>query len=153
MASTHTSRLSGLILIAFGATILIANIAGVSWGQFWPAFMILGGVWFIALFLRDRKNYGVLMPASIFLTIGCLFLYHSLAGWHDSYMTWPVYIAAPGIGFFAMYYFGKREDGLLVPAFILTGIATLFILLNTDNGQFWPAIIIIVGLALILKRR
>ncbi len=153
MPPTHNTRFPGIILIVFGICVLVANILDLSWEHFWPIFMIVGGLWFLVLFLRDRRNFGLLMPASIFLTIGSLFLFHSSFGWNSSNITWPIYIAAPGIGFFAMYYFGKKDVGFLFPAFMLTGLALLFFLINLNKGEYWPVILILIGLVLIYSKR
>jgi hypothetical protein len=52
-----------------------------------------------------------------------------------------------------MYYFGKKETGLLIPGSILTALGAIFLLLTTDYSYLWPATIIVVGIILILKSR
>lgn len=153
MATSKESRTGGIILIILGITFLILNATEFRWRHLWPLVFLLGGIGFIALFLRDRKNFGVLMPASIFIVIGAIFAVCSWYGWEQMNTLWPLFIAAPGIGFFAMYFFGQHEAGLLVPAFILTGIAGIFILMTYDKGEYWPIILILIGIAMILRRR
>ncbi len=153
MTTTKESRTAGLILIILGIAFLIANATDLGWRHFWPLILILGGIGFIALFLRDRKNYGVLMPASVLIVIGGILTAGVWLGWDQMNTLWPLFIAAPGIGFFAMYAFGPHKGGLLVPAFILTGIAGVFLLIEYDKEEFWPVLLILIGLALIFRRK
>jgi hypothetical protein len=152
MATTKEPRTAGLILIILGITFLIVNATDLGWRYFWPLILIIGGIGFIALFLRDRKNYGVLMPASILIVVGGILTAGVWLGWHNMDTLWPLFIAAPGIGFFAMYAFGPHEPGILVPAFILTGIAGVFLLIECDKEEFWPVLLILIGLAMIFRR-
>ncbi len=153
MATRKESRTIGYVLISIGIILLFVNIAGIGWHHLWPIVFILGGLGFIALYLQDKKNYGVLMPASIFIVMGILFAVCAWQGWENMGLLWPLFIAAPGIGFFAMYIFGPHEAGLLIPAFILTGIAAVFLLAGYDRGEWWPVILILVGLGMILRRK
>lgn len=152
MATSKESRTTGLVLIIVGIAFLILNTANIAWQKFWPLILIAGGIGFIALFLHDRKNYGVLMPASILIVVGGILTVGTWFGWENMNTLWPLFIAAPGLGFFAMYAFGPHEDGLLFPASILTGIAGVFVLIEYGKGEYWPALLILVGLILILRR-
>ena len=153
MASTKESRTAGLVLIIIGIAFLVLNATNVGWQHFWPLLLIIGGIGFIVIFLRDRKNYGVLMPASILIVIGGILFAGAWFGWEFMTVLWPLFIAAPGIGFFAMYMFGPHEDGLLVPAFILTGIAAVFLLIEYDKGEYWPVLLILIGLVFIIRQK
>ena len=153
MAPSKQSRTGGIILIILGISILAAQLADIRWWNFWPVIMIMGGAAFIGMFLRDKKLYGVLMPASVLIVIGCILSAGSWTGWRIMDTIWPLFIAAPGIGFFAMYFFGPHDRGLLVPACILTGLAAVFLLGTTDMGEFWPLILVLIGLLMIFGRR
>ena len=52
-----------------------------------------------------------------------------------------------------MYFFGEREKGMLVPAFILSGIATLFMISRSGFWRYWPVALIILGLVMIFRNR
>jgi len=143
----------GIGLIILGLIFLSENFGYVEFdfGQIWPVFVILGGVGFWLGFLQDRKNYGLIMPATILTVYGLLFLYCSYDGWYNMQYLWPWFMIGPGIGFFFMYSFGEKDRGLLVPAGILSGIGLLFLFRHTGLLRYWPVILIIVGLVLILK--
>jgi hypothetical protein len=66
---------------------------------------------------------------------------------------WPFYLIGPGIGFFLMYFFGRKETGLLVPGTILILLGAIFLLRATEYENLWPLLIIIAGIILIFKNR
>lgn len=148
--------LFGVTLIVLGLLFLAINFSSYGWEQFWPVVILAGGLAFLAAYLTDRRNYGFLMPATILLVYGTLFLGCSLTNWDYMEEWWPTFIAGPGLGLLAMYFGGKREIGLLVPASILIGIASIFFFvfgpLQTYE-RYWPILLILAGLALLLRRR
>ncbi len=150
MQSTR-SPLPGILLIVLGVLFLIANIADVHLGSFWPVFVFGLGVSFIVMFLRDRKNYGVLMPGTILTVVGLLLLACTLYGWDQMERLWPFFVMAPGLGFIMMYLFGKRERGLLIPAGILTGLGLIFLLNVNESEYLWPGVLILVGILFLIK--
>ena len=70
---------------------------------------------------------------------------------------WPN-IMAPAVGLFLLYIAGNREPGLLIPIFILTGIAVIFFSIGTIRvfGRYFKYIaggaLIIAGISTILKK-
>jgi hypothetical protein len=69
---------------------------------------------------------------------------------------WPTFILGPGVGLLMMYLFGKRESGLLIPAFILIGLSAIFFVAFGPfryYSRYWPVLLILVGLFLLLKRQ
>lgn len=63
---------------------------------------------------------------------------------------WPVFILAPAAGFLAMYFGGTKEQGLLVPAGILSIIGIIFLFVSSGFGDYWPVFLIIAGIVLIV---
>ena len=64
---------------------------------------------------------------------------------------WPVFIIGPGIGFFLMYLLGPKEKGMLIPASILTGLGILFMLSKSGIMRYWPILLIVLGIVLIVR--
>jgi hypothetical protein len=149
MAKQNNSLVWGSFLVLTGAVLLVANLSTFDVGDYWPVFIVLGGLAFGVGYLLDRRNYGLLMPASILLVIGLLFLYCSLFEWDAMENLWPVFILAPAVGFIAMYFGGEREKGLLIPAGILSVIGLLFLFMSSGLGDFWPLFLIAAGVLLI----
>ncbi len=153
MAIPQRTRLHGIALVILGALFLIFNLSNLSLRDLWPVIFIALGLYFVVLFAIDRKDYGVLMPASIFLVMGAMFQYCQIEGWWMMRVLWPLFLVGPGLGFFLLYYFGKRESGLLIPGYILTGLGVLFILIESEGWYLWPILLIVAGAIMLLRRR
>ncbi len=146
----------GSVLIVLGLMFLAVNFSDYGWEEFWPLFMIAGGLAFLSAYLADRRNYGFLMPATILTVYGTLFLLRSLTDWDYMEEWWPTFVLGPGLGLLAMYFGGKRESGLLVPAAILLGLASIFFIVFGPlqaYERYWPVLLILAGVALLLRRR
>ena len=128
MQKETRSLIWGVILVIIGFVFLGSNLDWFyfDWGDLWPSVMILGGLFFWVGWLSNRKEFGLLMPGSILLVYGVMFQYSALSGWYHMDELWPGFLLGPGIGFVFMYLLGNREKGLLVPAFILIGLAGIF---------------------------
>jgi hypothetical protein len=149
----NKSVITGIALITIGAIFLLPNFTELTLRDLWPILMLGPGVLFFIGFSADRRNYGLLMPGSILTTYGLLFLFNSIVGWQMMEVLWPTFMLGPALGFLLMYFLGKKEMGLLVPG-IVFGILTLtFFLHNTGFASFWPVLIIIAGIILIIKSR
>jgi len=143
----------GVSLVILGILFLSENFGFMTFDfkDIWPLFIIFAGIGFGIGYLQDRKNYGMLMPASILILYGLLFFYCTIEGWYIMSALWPVFILGPGIGFFMMYLLGEREKGLLIPASILTGIGVLFLISHSGFWRYWPLALIIVGIVMIVR--
>ena len=73
---------------------------------------------------KTPDQAGLLVPGGMFLVLGCLYCFETATGWTYSGVTY-VYIWAPALGLFELWYFGGRKLGVLIPAFILTAVGAL----------------------------
>jgi hypothetical protein len=101
---------------------------------------------------REKKQRGELIPGTILIILGLLFLLPKLGINFGN--LWPMFILAPGISFFVFYLFSNDRQkirGVLIPAVITTSIAVLFFVLNFTSWEFleklWPFFPIFVALA------
>jgi hypothetical protein len=143
----------GLVLICLGIIFLADNLDFIKldFSSIWPALVVLIGLAFGLSFLYNRKNYGLLMPATILIIIGLLFWYCSITGWYHMNILWPMFLIGPGLGFYFMYLLGEKEKALLIPAGILVGLGLLFMLRFSRILRYWPLILIIIGIYLLYK--
>ncbi len=153
MSPSRKSVVPGILLIVLGIIFLLPNVTPIRMHELWPFFILGLGIYFFILFFTDRSNFGLLMPASVLTVMGLLFLYCAAAGWQAMNMLWPLFIIGPGIGFFLMYALGKKERGLLIPAFILTGLGCIFLMGTAGAEDYWPIILILIGALLLFPRR
>ncbi len=145
----------GIILIVIGFLFLGNNLGWFyfEWSELWPLLMVGGGVLFWLNWLINRKEVGLLMPGTILISYGLLFLYCSLYGWDWMQELWPVFLLGPGLGFLFMYFFGPSEKGLLVPAIILILLSFFFWSGLPFFRLFWPLLLIGIGIYLLLRSR
>lgn len=149
------SLITGIILIALGIILLGDNLGlfYISMDTFWPWFMIAGGVMFLAGWMNNREKFGLLMPATILLVYGFLFLYTSYDRWWQMEDLWPFFLIGPGLGFLLMYQFGSKDKGLLVPTSILLGLGIIFLIGQGTGRYFWPLLLILLGILILFRSR
>ncbi|MEJ2635913.1 MAG: DUF5668 domain-containing protein [Calditrichia bacterium] len=155
MKSEYRSLVWGIFLILIGFLFLGNNLHWfeVDWENLWPLIMVFGGLLFWIGWLVNRKEYGLLMPGTILVAYGLLFLYCASYGWYWMEDLWPVFLLGPGLGFLFMYWGGQRERGLLIPALILIVLSVLFWSGHDAFRFFWPILLILVGIYLLISHR
>ena len=153
MASTKRPLLPGIILIVLGIVFLLPNVTDLRTRELWPIFVLGTGIVFFIAFLNDRSRYGLLMPASILTVIGLMFLYCVFEGWYMMQNIWPFFIIAPGLGFLLMYFFSKKEQGLLIPGGILSALGLFSLVGTTEYDYLWPILLIAAGIALLFDAK
>ena len=146
----NKSLITGVMLIVIGSVFLLPSFTDLTLRDLWPVLMLAPGILFFLGFIADRKSYGLLMPGAILTIYGLAFFYCTITGWSAVNILWPFYLIGPGIGFFLMYYFGKKETALLVPGTILTLLGLIFLLRSTDYDYLWPVAIILAGVLIIV---
>ena len=146
----NKSLIMGIMLIIIGSVLLLPSFTDLTLGDLWPVLMLAPGILFFLGFVADRKSYGLLMPGAILTTYGLVFFYCTISGWSAMHELWAFYLVGPGIGFFLMYYFGKKETALLIPGTVLTLLGLIFILRSTDYDYLWPVAIILAGVLIIM---
>ena len=144
---------AGVLLIVLGLFFLAVNFLDVEFAAVWPVTLLVPALAFFLLAARDRRQRGLLMPATVLLVLAVLFFACQAFGWEILARLWPLFMIAPGLGFFLLYLAGGREQALLVPAFVLTGLGGVFLLVNYGWGSLWPAVLILAGVLLLLRRR
>ncbi len=143
----------GLIFILFGTFFLLKDQIS----NYFSLFLLLLGIFFVVIYLIT-KTYGFLIPGSIFLGIGVgLFLEDK----NPAY-----FLISFGLGFILIYILGfiykKSPPWPLIPGAIFLGMGIYKILIYRGiipKGFFevvlpyWPVVLIIIGIYLILKKK
>jgi len=153
MTPINKSLIPGIMLIVLGIIFLLPNFTPLQGQDLWPILILGPGILFYIMFIQDRANYGLLMPATVLTFSGFLFFYCIINGWHLMRTLWPVLMIAPGIAFLLMYAFGKKENALLVPGIILTALGGVFLIGATDYDYLWPVALIVLGIVLLFGAR
>jgi hypothetical protein len=147
----NRNKALGVILIFLGGFFLLENLNIIEFNflQIWPAIVILGGIGFWLGYLANRKQTALIMPGTILILYGALFMYCNIFGWIFMERLWPVFLLGPGIGFFILYFLGKRERSLILPGTLLTVLGLLFIFRYLPYLKYWPTLLIIGGVIII----
>ena len=95
----------GVIAFVVGIFYILRNFELIPYfyaDEYWPIFLIAMGIGFVALFLINLKDWGILIPACLFLFFGIGFLFHTLDysywGWIEFLNHyWPVVFILIGI--------------------------------------------------------
>jgi hypothetical protein len=145
--------LIGLALVILGILFLIDNFGFVNFdfSRLWPVIVIFVGAGFWIGFYKNREEFGLIIPGTIFLLFGLLFLYCTVFNQWDiiGRGLWPLFILGPGLGFILIYLLAKRDAGFLIPGLILSGLAFLFLLIFNNIFSYWPLFLIATGVYLV----
>jgi len=173
MISDNTTRgrggsIIGLILIGLGIVFALGQIFQVNFWQFtWPFFIIVPGLMFFVMMVAAGRPGGPLaIPGSIVTTVGLILLFDSLTGmWHNWAYVWSlIFPASIGVGMMiagrwsnspAMRANGRRVFTIGIIIFLLFG-AFFELVLNIGHNPIvpylWPALMILLGAWLLLRR-
>lgn len=152
MAAQQRSFLPAFLLIALGLILLLPRIFPLRIHDLWTVIILVAGLAFFAGFLADRSRAAYLIPAGVLTTIGGVFLYCSLEGWWNMRTLWPIFIAAPGVGFLLHYLFHPRDQGALDTALILLGTAVALLAFFSEGGLVLPLILVAMGVIFLFLR-
>ncbi len=153
MTDTIRRTVMGSLLILLGLAFLLRNI-GILHFEFqglWPWLLIIPGIIFWGIFLFDRNHYRLILPGTILLTYGLLFLVVNTFQVGEMHYLWPIFVLGPGLGFLLMYFLGQRERAHLRTGSLLTLLAFAFFVLEANPDLFWPVLLIGVGLLMVVR--
>ncbi len=163
------SLIVGVILIVAGVIFLLSRIVGMNgWGAFWPFIIIVvGAAFFVGMAIGGRSAGVLAIPGSIIVMVGLILLLQNwLSIWETWAYAWTLIVCAVGLG---IAFYGMWSDqpdlrnsgwslarlGLIL--FVVFGVLFEFIFSFGSGVQrlkspFWPALLIIVGLGLLVYR-
>jgi hypothetical protein len=157
--------LAGIFFILLGAGLLMQrlNILQHRWSTIlWICFCAVGMVAVVQAFIE--RSRGKAFWGSLLFFVGIAVLVHRFA--FVEYEPWdvPATISlAIGLSFLMLYLFDPRRIGVLIPVLLFGGYGVLYYLWWWDIinwfdmkhyiRMYWPALIILWGVSLILHRR
>lgn len=144
----------GIAMIIIGLFFMIEQFTEMSFISYlWPLIIILVGLAFFLMWFKEKKNWGLLIPATIVSVYGIYFCIMVLVSWRYVGETSFIYPFAVALAFFVAHYIGKANRGMLVPAWILLGVGFIVLISTTGGGIWWPLIIIGVGFWMIYQNK
>jgi hypothetical protein len=154
----------GVVLIIVGILALLGSM-GFQWvnmEQLWPGLVILIGLGSLVNgIIHDPRDTDAVWFGLTAVGCGAVFAYVTLGGdWADMRWLWPAFPAVAGLAWLVAWLLDMRQVPNLVLA-ILAGGAGVVGWMITRGGMeaaslravmnYWPAILIVIGLALIAQ--
>lgn len=139
----------GIILIIAGIFFLLANIFP---RQVGPSFPLLVGLAFLTAYFLGQRNVGFLIPGGIIAGTGLGVLLAQLIPDRES---GGIIVLCLGLGFIAIWLFERGHQWALIPGGILVVIGAFVAsseLAQLNLGRWWPAVLILVGLGVLVRR-
>jgi len=142
----------GLTAIFLGIIFLLENLKIFQFNfiNIWPEVVVLVGIGFAVGYFLNRKSLHLIMPATVLIIYGILFSYCNISSWGNMAQLWPILLLAPGFGFFLLYVVAVKEASSLWAGSILFALGLLFLLRHVAYLRYWPALLIIGGVVLVL---
>lgn len=153
----------GILLVIVGLIMLLDHLGVFSINfslVFWPLMMLLGVV--ITSKGFTSLNRGKIFWGSVLFLYSLFFLIRSIDYFYvHGQLIFPASFMIFGIAFLMMYLGNMKDWPLIIPAAILMGMGAVFFL--TEYGylyrrevweaiaDYWPVLLIIVGLIMILR--
>ena len=100
---------------------------------------------FFFSFIKEKRFFGFIIPATILIIISILFLYCNIKGWGNMQYLWPFFIVAPGVGLLLTHYFGIKNHALLISGTITVCVGITFLGLTNFDLLFIGVIFICLG--------
>lgn len=155
----------GILLVVVGIIMLLdhLNVFDMKYSLiFWPLMMLVGIVLVSRGFTGIHRGK-IFWGSALFLY--SLFFFIRSIDYFDIHgrLIFPASFLIFGIAFFMMYLGNVKDWPLIIPAAILGGIGTIFIL--TEYGyiyrwdvweaiaDYWPVLLIVIGILLIFRRK
>jgi len=144
----------GVILALVGVLFLLNNFYRfLDAERTWPLFLLIPVIPLVIHWAeKGREAAGVVIPITILVFYCGYFLWLTHTSWAGAGTTWPNYLVGPGLGFLLLYFI-ERKGGLLVPAFILLGLAAAFYSAMYGISLPLGAFLLVAGAILVLGSR
>jgi hypothetical protein len=161
MSQRRSSLVPGLILIALGLILLANRLdwAHPRWYHIYPLILVAFGIG-SAYSIRGRGHSDGVFQTVFFLSLGIFFVlrnYDILPRYLYIDEFWPIFLIAPGLAMIAVFLFVPDEWRMLIPGGALAAFGGLLMADELGYVQiyrladYWPVILIAVGLSIFFK--
>ncbi len=162
---SKVSLIFGIILVLLGLVILLDKMGVwyLNWKKIISVLLVVSGAYL------GYSGFGLNSNSKVFW--GSILFFFGIYLFVDSFgflnpeihFFWPVVLITTGLAFLMSFVNRPNDFALLLPAIAFVGLGVLFLLTNLgviysfelweSIEKFWPVLLIIFGLYLILKKR
>ncbi|HPB47789.1 MAG: hypothetical protein KBG82_00770 [Spirochaetes bacterium] len=141
-------QILGIILLILGVLLLLSYMY--NWKiELWPYSILVLGIFFFIM--AGKTNPDLYIPATMLILSSLFFIYNIFTNWQNHNKLWPSYILMVSISFFVATFLGKQKS-FLAGAFILLIVSLCLFFVAFKVLTFWPVLLIILGLWIILDK-
>lgn len=116
----------GILLVVFGVVWLVEQFTDLTaWG--WVALLAAAGLGVFGIYLTDRSEWGLLIPAYVLWAVAGLIALVTLNVLRDESVATYV-LAAIALPFLVAFLRDRRRWGLLIPAYVLLAVGVMIVL-------------------------
>jgi hypothetical protein len=152
-------QIMGIILIVISIVLLYLNLQRTEggFGRLWPSLVLLGGMFFYIFYFSTRRkaDRSALMFLATFLATSSVPLFILTFTSFDNFkVIWPGFLFAAGMGFLAVYFYGKGKKFSLLLSFLATGASIVIWALYSVRYRFGivtAVVILLVGAAFLTR--
>jgi hypothetical protein len=152
-------QVMGIILIVISIAVLYFNLkkAEGSFGKLWPSFLLLVGMFFYIFYFSTKRKSDrpALLFAATFLAISSIPLYIlAFTSFENFVYLWPGFLFALGMGFLAVYFYGKGRKIALFLSFLTIGVSIFIWALYSVQYRFGlvtGVVFLVVGAAFLTR--
>jgi len=146
LSSVIIPVVGGSLLVILGVLLLLNNfkVIEMDWSLLVGPIIALGGLFFILVFIIDRRNWWALIPGCILLAIGAIIILSSInqeasAGWSGA-----IILFAIGLSFWLIYINNNSNWWAIIPGGVLWSLAGLTLV---PDETWFKAGLFFLGLA------
>lgn len=122
--------IGGSLLILFGVVSLIQMFVNLS-AWVWVIILAGAGAGIVVVYLQNRTEWGVLIPAYVLLMIAALIMLLELNLLQDGFVATFV-LTAVAFPFLIAFLLNRKQWGLLIPAYVLLAVGMMVGLLERE---------------------
>jgi len=138
MERRQSTLIWGSLLVIGGLALLLQNFGLIDldslWGGIWPLLFGGAGIVFLGVFLKDQKNWWALIPGFSLLGLATLIGLGLIAPALADVVGAPIFLAAIGLGFWAVYLAQQEQWWAIIPGGVLVSVAIMVF-----AGELWDS--------------
>jgi hypothetical protein len=161
MNKQFSNTLVGVLFILFGVVLILnkMDIIYFTWTEIYPIGLLFISVFSFINVSRGNKNASFWGTVCGILGVVFFMRNYGYINYFLYFDVWPIILLAFGLGFLVLFMFNPADWGVLIPGILLSFFGTLYLLESSEIDvdlfdivfDFWPIILVLIGLGLILK--
>lgn len=137
--SKHALIGAVLLIVSIFVTIFNLRFFSASFGNLWPALLLLVGIFFYLYYFstKKKKNRPAVLFLGTFVAISSVFIFIlSFTSYDYMRVLWPGFFFALGMGVLSLYFYGKKKKSALAFSIVLLSLSILIWIFYALKSKF-----------------